>query len=84
MREGGISIKILLANRVISIRSFRSIYIQIIAKIDVNGRDIRKPASKVERLDTSVINIIKQEVNMILSIKYILKDRVLFTSQKHA
>jgi|TARA_B110000438_G_scaffold293309_1_gene332927 hypothetical protein len=80
MREGGISIKILLANRVISIRSFRSIYIQIIARIDVNGRDIRKPASKVERLDTSVINIIKQEVNMILSIKYILKDRVLFTS----
>jgi hypothetical protein len=80
MREGGISIKILLANRVISIRSFRSIYIQIIAKIDVNGRDIRKPASKVERLDTSVINIIKQEVNIILSIKYILKDRVLFTS----
>lgn len=80
MREGGISIKILLDNRVISIRSFRSIYIQIIAKIDVSGRDIRKPAITVERLETSVINIIKQEVNMILSIKYILKDTVLFTS----
>ena len=73
VREGGININILLDNRVISAKSFLSMYIQIIAKSEVRGRDIRKPASKVERLDTSAINIIKKEVNMTLSTMYIIK-----------